>query len=147
MTAKDFSTTITVDQPGNEVFDAINNVGAWWHGTVSGAADKVNDEFEYRMKDMHYSKQKVVELIPAKKVVWLVTESNLSFTNNKSEWTGTKIRFDISEQDGKTQLRFTHEGLTPAFECYGGCSNGWEQLITRSLYSLLTKGKGVEVFG
>ena len=65
---------------------------------VEGSADKVGDEFTYRYKDIHYSKQRVTELIPGKKIVWLVTESNLNFIKDKQEWTGTKISFDITKR-------------------------------------------------
>ena len=146
MKNKDFSTTIVVDQTPEEVFNAIINVPAWWHGEIKGSAKKLNDEFEYRYQEFHYSKQKVVELVPNKKVVWLVTDSQLNFIEDKTEWTGTKIVFDITAINGKTQLCFTHEGLTPSVECYKDCSNGWSMLIQKSLFSLLTKGKGREVF-
>jgi hypothetical protein len=43
---------------------------------------------------------------------------------------------------GKTELRFTHVGLVPAFECYGGCSDAWGFYINDSLRSLITTGKG-----
>jgi hypothetical protein len=150
MTTKDFATTILVDQSPKEVFNAINNVRGWWQGEIKGSTDKLNEEFTYQMEEIHFSKQKVVELIPDKKVVWLVTESKLNFTK-KSEWTGTKIIFEISEIDNKpgsyrTQLRFTHLGLVPEIECYGGCSNAWGDLIQKSLFSLITTGKGEKVF-
>jgi hypothetical protein len=142
MKTADFTTSILVDQSPKAVFDAINNVGEWWPGEVTGDSHKVNDEFEYRVKDIHYSKHKVVEVEPEKKVVWLVTDSKLNFTNEKTEWTGTKNIFDISEKDGKTLLRFTHAGLVPKFECYKDCSNGWRAIIQDSLYSFITTGKG-----
>lgn len=141
-----FTTTITVDAPAQDVYNAINNVSGWWHGEIKGSAAKLNDEFDYRFQHFHYSRQRVIELVPNKKIVWLVTDSNLSFTETKNEWTGTKIIFELAEADGKTQVRFTHEGLVPAFECYGDCSNGWSMLIQKSLYNLITTGKGVEVF-
>jgi len=141
-----YTTTIFINESPKEVFNAINNVKGWWQGEVKGNTVALNDEFTYRMKDIHYSKQKLVEVVPDKKVVWLVTDSNLSFTKNKNEWTGTKIIFEITEINNKTQLRFTHAGLVPAFECYGGCSGAWGQLIQQSLLSLITTGKGVDVF-
>lgn len=98
------------------------------------------------MKEIHFSKQKIVELVPGEKIVWLVTESQLNFITDKNEWAGTKISFEISEINNKTQVRFTHQGLVPAVECYGACSNGWSQLIQQSLFSLITTGKGKEVF-
>jgi uncharacterized protein YndB with AHSA1/START domain len=146
MNTTDFTTTILVDQSPQEVFNAINHVSGWWQGAIEGSSNKLNDEFTYRMKEFHFSKQKIVEIIPNKKVVWLVTESKLSFTKDQSEWTGTKIIFEITEQDNKTQLRFTHAGLNPDIECYGACSNGWQQLIQQSLLSFITTGKGKDVF-
>ncbi len=147
MTTTDFTTTILVDNSPKEVFDAINNVRGWWQGEIEGNAEKVNDEFSYRMKDIHYSRQRIEESIPNEKIVWLVTDSNLSSFKDKSEWTGTTIVFEISEVNNQTQLRFTQVGLVPEFECYGGCSWGWGTLIENSLYSLITTGEGKNVFG
>ncbi len=147
MTAAHYTTTIVVDNTVQEAFNAINNVRGWWQGEIEGHTDKLNDEFSYRMKDIHFSRQKLVEVIPNEKIVWLVTESQLNFTQDKSEWTGTKIMFEIAEADSKTQIRFTHLGLVPAIECYGGCSAAWQQLIHESLCSLITTGKGTDVFG
>ncbi len=141
-----FTTTFFVDQSAKEVFDAVNNVSDWWQGEVMGNTQKLNGEFTYRMEDIHYSKQKVVEIIPNNKIVWEVIESLLSFTQDKSEWTGTKLVFEITEINNKTQLRFTHLGLVPKFECYGDCSNAWEQLIQQSLVCLITTGKGKKIF-
>ncbi len=146
MNTADFTTAILVDETSQAVFNAINNVSGWWQGEIEGSATKLNDEFTYHMGDIHFSRQKIVEMIPGKKVVWLITESLLNFVKDKSEWTGTKINFEISTQDNKTQVRFTHVGLTPAFECYGGCSNGWSKLIEQSLLSLIQTGKGKNIF-
>ena len=147
MSNTDFSTTIEVSQSAAAVYSAVNNVRGWWQGEIEGNTDQLNDEFSYRMKTVHYSKQAIVELIPNEKVVWQVTDSLLSFTQNKTEWTGTKISFEISEHNGRTQLRFTHHGLIATLECYGGCSNGWQRLIQESLFSLITTGEGTNVFG
>jgi len=83
-----------------------------------------------------------IEVIPNEKVVWLVKDNYFKFTQDESEWTGTKIIFEISKQDGKTQLRLTHEGLVPEYECYDICSNAWTQYIQQSLRNLITTGKG-----
>ena len=146
MTTADFTTTILVDQTPKEVFNAVNNVRGWWQGEIEGSTEKLNDEFTYRFSDFHISKQKLVEVVPDKKVVWLVTESQLNFVKDKTEWNGTKISFEISSHGNKTQLRFTHEGLVPQIECYGDCSNAWSQLVQQSLLSLITTGKGKKIF-
>jgi hypothetical protein len=142
MANKDFITTILVDQSPNEAFDAINNVKDWWTENLNGGTHNLNDEFEVRFGDVHYSKQKLTEVIPGEKVVWLITDSKLTFVKDQTEWTGTTIVFDIFKKDAKTQVTFTQYGLVPAFECYGGCSNAWTDYIQNSLYSLITTGKG-----
>src|SRR5882724_7102163 len=142
MNNQNFTTTITVDQTPQAVFAAINNVRGWWAGEIEGNTDKLGEEFVYRYGTLHYSKQKVSELTPGKRVVWDVTDSSLDFTKDKSEWTGTKITFDIGKKDGKTEVRFTHVGLAPKMECYSDCSNAWGSLVRESLHSLITAGVG-----
>ncbi|HNM06502.1 MAG TPA: hypothetical protein PKK05_26525 [Leptospiraceae bacterium] len=83
---------------------------------------------------------------PNWKVAWLVTESSLSFTERKDEWTGTRVQFDISSEGDRTKLAFTHFGLVPSLQCYGSCSDAWGLLIKKSLFSFITEGKGVPVF-
>jgi hypothetical protein len=131
MKEKDFATSIQVDKSPTEVFNAINNVRGWGQGQIVGSSDKLSDEFTYQMSDIHFSKQKIVEMKPNLKVVWLVTESNLSFVKKKDEWTDTKVQFEISSVKGKTKLTFTHHGLVSTFECYGRCSGiiDWKKFI------------------
>ena len=138
---QEFSTVLIVDKTPKEVFDAVNNVRGWW-GDVVGGTHKLNDEFTYRYEDIHYSKQKLIEVIPGRKVVWLVTDSYLNFIKDKSEWTGTKISFEISKEGDKTKLVFTHFGVDPSVECYDVCSKAWRFYVNRSLLNLITKGRG-----
>lgn len=140
MNEQNFTTTFTVDQAPEEAFAAINNVRGWWSGEpgIEGSTDKLGDEFTYRYKPHHYSKQKITELIPGKKVGWIVLESQLNFVKDKSEWNGTKITFEIANRGDKTEVRFTHAGLVPDHECYGACSNAWDSYINGSLRSLIT---------
>ena len=143
MSTSDFSTTLLVDQTPEEAFNAINNVRGWWSEEIEGSTNKLNDEFTYHFEDVHYCQMKLIEVIPNKKIVWLVKYNYFNFTKDKSEWTGTKIIFEIAEKDGKTQIRFTHLGLVPQYECFNICSNAWGKYIHESLFSLITTGKGM----
>jgi hypothetical protein len=136
-----FTTSFTVEQTPEEVFTAINNVRGWWSGEVTGETSKLGAEFAYRYQDMHKTTQKVTEFVPAKKVVWHVTDAELTFVKDKAEWIGTDIVFEIARKGGRTELRFTHVGLVPAFECYGGCSGAWGALIDGNLRKLIETGK------
>ena len=142
--AQNYTTTFTVAKTPKEVFAAINNVRGWWTGEpgIEGSTDKLGDEFTYRYTPHHYSKQKITEFIPGKKIVWLVVDSSINFVKDKNEWKGTKITFEIAKKGDKTEVRFTHVGLVPDIECYGACSNAWGSYIKGSLRNLISKGKG-----
>ena len=142
MTTSDFTTTILVDQTPNEVFNAVNNVRGWWSERIDGGTTELNDEFTYQRWELHKCTMKLTEVIPGKKVVWKVLDNYFSFTEDKTEWIGTDISFDIAEKDGKTELKFTHWGLVPAYECYDVCFDAWSSYIKGSLQSLITTGKG-----
>jgi hypothetical protein len=142
MNSQNFTATFTVDQTPEEAFAAINNVRGWWSGQIEGSTDKLGAEFTYRYKDVHYSKQKITEFDPGKKVVWLVLDSYLSFVKEKSEWNGTRISFEVSQKGTKTEIQFTHLGLVPEFECFDACSNAWGGYVRGSLRKLITTGKG-----
>jgi hypothetical protein len=140
--SQNYSTTFTVDQTPEEAFGAINNVRGWWSGNIEGSTDKLGDEWTYRYKDVHYSKQKITELVPGKRVVWHVLDSYLNFVEDKTEWNGTKITFEVAEKGDKTEVHFTHVGLAPYVECYDACSSAWGDYVNGSLRKLITKGKG-----
>lgn len=142
MTTSDFTTTILVDQTPNEVFNAITNVRGWWSEEIEGSTDKLNDEFTYHYEDVHRSKMKLIEVIPNKKVVWLVMDNYFKFTKDSSEWKGNKINFEIIEKDNKTQLQFTQLGLVSDYECYTICRDAWSNYIQNSLRRLIATGKG-----
>jgi len=142
MNNKNLVITVDVDQSAHEVFNAVNNVTKWWTENVKGKTKSLNDEFTVQFEDVHYSKQKLIEVVPDKKVVWLITESRLNFLQNKEEWNNTRLVFDISAHGDKTRLQFTHVGLVPDIECYNDCSNAWGYYISGSLAKLITSGKG-----
>lgn len=142
MKDRDYTTSFTVDQTPQQVFAAINTPRKWWSEEIEGSTDKLGEEFKYHFKDVHRCTIKIVELIPGKKIVWLVLDNYFSFTMDKTEWKGTKIIFNITKKGEKTEVHFTHVGLVPEYECYNACSEGWGAYINGSLRDLIVAGKG-----
>ena len=131
-----FQYSFTSSKNQTEVFRYLINPVYWWIGlfgeTIEGESREIQDEFSFKAGDgVHYSNQKLVELVPDQKIVWLVTESNLSFLKNTNEWAGTKICFDIVQENDHTKITFIHEGLVPEIECYGSCSGAWTQYLQK----------------
>jgi hypothetical protein len=138
---KSFTTTFTVEKPPEAAFAAITNPRAWWSGEIEGDTGRLGDVFTYRYRDLHYSKQRVTELAPGKRVAWYVVEGMLTFVDDKTEWTGTTISFDIVAKGDRTDIVFTHIGLKPAAECYDTCSDAWTSLIQGSLREVIETGR------
>ncbi len=130
-----------VDQTPEVVFEAINNVRGWWSEEIEGQTNQPG-EFKYRYQDVHLCTIRVDELSPGKKVAWHVVDNYFNFVKDKKEWVDTDIVFDISRKGDITEVRFTHVGLVPDYECYDVCHDAWGTYITQSLRDLITTGKG-----
>ncbi|MBV8389140.1 MAG: SRPBCC domain-containing protein [Mucilaginibacter sp.] len=106
-----YTVAIEVAKSPGEVFDHIlYDVAKFWPEEFDGESSKLNDEFIFTTGgDSHYSKNRVVELVPYKKVVWLVTES-LRKTDN-FDWTGTKMIFELTPKGNRSRLEFTYDGI------------------------------------
>jgi uncharacterized protein YndB with AHSA1/START domain len=139
---EDFTTTITVDRTPQEVFAAVTDPRGWWSQDITGGTGEVGDEFTYVNGAEHHCTMKLTEVVPAEKVNWRVLENYFSFTEDRTEWTGTDIAFEISENDEGTELRFTHHGLGPEYECFDLCTKAWGFYIRESLRDLITTGTG-----
>jgi hypothetical protein len=136
-----YTTTFQVEQTPQEAYAAINDVRAWWSGEVKGDTDKIGAEFTYTVPDIHYCQMEITELDPGRRVVWRVLDSDLTFTNVRDEWTGTTVVFDVSIKDGRTEVRFEHVGLVPAYDCYDSCSNAWSLLVNGNLRKRISTGE------
>lgn len=136
MSTLSFSTAFQTDRPVGEMFTKILEVRRWWSGLHSeeivGHTEKIGDEFTFiAAGGKHWSKQKLMELIPNERIVWLVTESRLTFLDKTDEWNGSKICFDIKESGDRTEVRFTHIGLVPELQCFTGCSSTWPKYLEK----------------
>ncbi|TLG01927.1 SRPBCC domain-containing protein [Nocardia cyriacigeorgica] len=151
------SATMTVTQTPQEVFAAVTDVCGWWNQNIIGNTAAVGDEFVFtddidyagetaatNKAGIRFSRFRITEVVPGERVVWHVVDSDLSFVDDRDEWTGTDVVFDITTDRSGTTLRFTHQGLTAAeSECFAECSRGWTFYITKSLPRLITTGTGL----
>ena len=147
MSEPGFTTTVVVDATPDQAFAAINDVRGWWSGPpaptepqIEGRTDVLGAEFSYRVSDVHYSKFRITELVAPSRVAWLVLDSELTFIEEKEEWTGTTVTFDVSEHDGRTQVVFTHVGLVPEHECYEVCDDSWSSYVLGNLRRFIATG-------
>jgi hypothetical protein len=142
MANKNYNATLTVNQTANAVFKSINSVSKWWMENLEGDSENLNGVFTVDFGDNNFVTHKLIEVVPDKKVVWFVTDCYLSWFKDKTEWTNTKMSFEISTEGNSTQISFTHIGLVPEVECYDMCVKGWDQYIKGSLFKLITEGTG-----
>jgi hypothetical protein len=138
----DLTKTFTVEQSPLQVFDAINDVRSWWSGRIVGDTAAVGDVWFYLVPDIHFSKQEIVESVPGERVAWAVTDGYLAFLEDKTEWVGTTITFDLTEVEGGTRVVFTHVGLEPQVECYEVCDLAWSEYVLGSLRRRIEDGVG-----
>lgn len=141
-------TTITTDfeweiqsmKTTEEVFKILLDVRKWWSGfyseEINGKDERVDDVFTFKAGN-HYSKQRLVQLIPQKRIVWEVVESNLGFVDNNYEWLNTQLIFIITKLEDSTKVLFVHKGLTPMLECFQACSSVWTWYFENRLSPLL----------
>jgi len=141
MKDQNFNCCVNVDVTAHEAFKGIGNVSGWWAKNYEGHSDKAGDVFT-----VHFGKTnvtfKLTEVIADKKVVWLVTNCHLDWLEDKKEWNGTQVVFELSPENGGTKIDFTHIGLVPEIACYNDCRQGWTGHVMGSLPQLLTTGKG-----
>jgi len=141
MASKNFTATIEVSKSAEEVFKCLTDVTKWWSQDFEGKSKYLGDEFTIHHPEQHYSKQKLIEVMPGKKMVWLVMEGTLYWLQgNKHEWVNTKMIFEITTTGNNTVVYFTHEGLTPEKECYPMCKKGWTTVIKSWLPHFITFG-------
>ena len=131
-----------VSQSASEAFKSINNVTKWWTENLEGSSHKLNNVFKLLWGGKSFVTIQIVEFVSDQKVVWLLTDSYLEWLTDKMEWQNTKMSFEISTNDSKTKIHFTHIGLVPEVECYRDCIKGWDQYVKGSLAKLITEGKG-----
>ncbi|HEX9504059.1 MAG TPA: hypothetical protein VF974_07150 [Patescibacteria group bacterium] len=82
----DFNSSISAKISADEAIKRIGRVPEWWGVTFSGNSEKQNDQFIVKMGGDSFFNFTVTELIPGKRVVWLVTDCYMPWYTDKKEW-------------------------------------------------------------
>jgi uncharacterized protein YndB with AHSA1/START domain len=131
---------VGIKAPLDQVYRALatrEGVASWWttdtqgDGKVGGMLKTV---FTADGKVLGSIDIKVLELAPGKRVLWQVVEG-------PAEWIGTKIRFDLKQEDDFSVILFKHQGWKEPVEFMYHCTTKWATFLM-SLKSLVETGKG-----
>jgi uncharacterized protein YndB with AHSA1/START domain len=118
---------IPINATRDNVYAALateKGLKSWW--TADTRADEKaggKAEFGFENRGMVF-RMNIEELSPGKRVVW-------SCHGDHPEWDGTRLTWNISEQDGATVLRFTHGGWKSMSDFCCSCNSTWGELMYR----------------
>lgn len=127
---------LEIRAPRERVYEALSTqdgLASWWTKTTKAQA-KVGTLAEFTFNGKFTQKMHVDELRPNERVAW-------TCVSGAEEWNGTKITFDLSEENGETVVRFGHRGWREATDFLAHCSYRWAYFL-RSLKKLLQEGEG-----
>jgi uncharacterized protein YndB with AHSA1/START domain len=140
MAMADILHRIGVQASLDEVYKALatrDGLAAWWTRSTQGES-RVGGVLKFRFSaggaEIGGFDMKVLELQPAKRVLWHVIQG-------PEDWIGTKIGFDLKQAGGHAIVLFKHEGWKEAVEFMHHCSTKWA-IYLMSLKSLVETGTG-----
>ena len=111
----------------------IEGLAGWWTNDTQGETE-TGDELRFRFGAAGGFDMKVLELEPGKRVLWEVIDG-------PAEWIGTRISFDLKQEDDYAIVLFKHMGWKEPVEFMHHCSTKWGSFLM-SLKSLVETGKG-----
>lgn len=124
-------------------YEAIGRPQDWWMRDTEGNASTSGASFTVHLnRAQDFVRFKVTEAQPGRRIVWHVEDCYLQWFEDKHEWTGTDVMFEIVPSSSGSTINFVHRGVGPEAECYSMCNPGWDGFVTKSLFSLMAEGAG-----
>jgi uncharacterized protein YndB with AHSA1/START domain len=130
---------LQIAAPREKVYEAITTIkglSGWWTTQATGEC-KPGCIIQFRFGTVGND----MKVITLKKNEWVLWECMAG----PEDWIGTRLTFQLSENAGKTVLRFEHAGWKNANDFFAGCTFTWGRYM-ESLRQLCQTGKG-EAFG
>ena len=118
------------------VYQAVttrDGLAGWWTTNTQGEGNKVGNVVKFRFGAGGFD-MKVLELQPARHVLWQVVEG-------PTEWIGTQVSWDLRQESDCVIILFKHEGWKEPVEFMHHCSTKWG-IFLLSLKSLVETGAG-----
>lgn len=107
-----------------KVFEAISTIQGlsnWW--TVQTKGDTaLNETIQFDFGETKGPTMKVIALEPDKKITWKCVASNHG-------WVDHVFTFSLDENEGKTRVRFSHEGWQENDDFYAHCNFSWGRYL------------------
>lgn len=108
-------------------------LAGWWTTDTRGSCD-LGGVIEFHFGTNGRIDMKVLELDPAKRVVWQVVDG-------PQDWIGSKVSFDLKQEGEQTTVLFKHAGWKEQSEFMHHCSTKWATFLM-SMKALVETGKG-----
>ncbi|KRO97824.1 MAG: hypothetical protein ABR92_01895 [Polaribacter sp. BACL8 MAG-120619-bin41] len=130
-----------INSPKEKVFKALTNSNelSKWYTTVVKGEFKLNEIISFEFVNFAEFKFKVIALTQNESVHLKVVES--TFDN----LLGHIMKYDLDENNGKTRVRFTHDGFEEMDDFYANMNYSSAKYL-ESLRQYCQTGKG-EAFG
>ena len=107
-------------------------LAGWWTTDTTGDS-RVGGVVQFRFGGGGFDME-LLELDPGKRVRWLVVDG-------PQEWIGTRIDWDLSEDENGAVVMFKHQDWKEPVEFMHHCSTKWA-LFLMSLKALIETGEG-----
>jgi uncharacterized protein YndB with AHSA1/START domain len=132
---------VGIKSSSDEVYKAVatrDGLAAWWTTDTQGEGGKVGTTLKFRFSadgvEIGGFEMKILELDPAKQVLWQVVDG-------PAEWIGTRIHWELRQDGDYCIVLFKHQGWKEPGEFMHHCSTKWA-IFLMSLKSLLETGTG-----
>ncbi|REJ65582.1 MAG: SRPBCC domain-containing protein [Planctomycetota bacterium] len=116
---------IVIDAAPETVMDALTTqegLKSWWTANCEASPDVGSKAILRFGGGATVFRMTVEEIVPAKQVVW-------SCQGEPEEWQGTRLHWNLTVNEGKTRLRFCHEGWKSTDGIYAICNTTWGHLM------------------
>lgn len=126
---------LSIAAPKDRVYRALatrEGLAKWWTTTTEG--DSVPGQILTFRFGEHATQMRVDELQPDARVAWECTSAG-------SEWFGTRVTFDLREENGRTTVSFGHRRWAESSDFLASCTTKWATFLL-SLRECAETGNG-----